>query len=197
MGQTGPTGKHGREQSKEQRSFPMLLSPIAKLSDPFSRCQEYCHISVTNIVLNSCFQGENFGSRAYSGIAGSAAPRQCILWDPSDRPQHTAAKFGGESGYIASSIKNQDRLLWFCNRYSNKNQIDIEELMHLATEARKKMMITHDYRKRYTPGFENSFIVLICPQLGCRGSRRMHGEYFLTLKEMGPMLHSLIPSRYF
>jgi hypothetical protein len=111
---------------------------------------------------------------------------QCILWDPSDRPQRTAAKFGGQSGYITGNIKDQDRLLWFHNRCSNKSQIDIEELTHLEMEARNRMLITHDYRKRYTPGFENSLIVLTCPQLGCRGRRRMRGDYLQTLKDMAP-----------
>jgi hypothetical protein len=76
--------------------------------------------------------------------------------------------------------------LWFHNRYSNKSQIDIEELTRVETEARKKMLITHDYRKKYAPGFENSFIALTCPQLGCRGSRWMYGDYFLTVKDMAP-----------
>jgi hypothetical protein len=95
-------------------------------------------------------------------------------------------KLGGQSGYITSNIKDQDSLLWFHNRYPNKSQIDIEELTRVEMEARKKMLITHDYRKKYTPGFENSYIVLTCPQLGCRGSRRMYGDYFLTVKDMAP-----------
>lgn len=95
-------------------------------------------------------------------------------------------KLGGQSGYITSNIKDQDSLLWFHNRYPNKSQIDIEELTRVEMEGRKKMLITHDYRKKYTPGFENSFIVLTCPQLGCRGSRRMYGDYFLTVKDMAP-----------
>ncbi len=95
-------------------------------------------------------------------------------------------KLGGQSGYITSNIKDQDSLLWFHNRYPNKSQIDVEELTRVEMEARKKMLITFDYRKKDTPGFENSYIVLTCPQLGCRGSRRMYGDYFLTVKDMAP-----------
>ena len=93
-------------------------------------------------------------------------------------------KLGGQSGFITPNIKNQDSLVWFHNRYPNKSQIDIEELTRVEMEGRKKMLITHDYRKKYTPGFENSFIVLTCPELGCRGSRRMVGDYVLTAKDM-------------
>jgi hypothetical protein len=95
-------------------------------------------------------------------------------------------KLGGQSGFITSNLKNQDSLVWFHNRYPNKSQINVEELTRVEMEGRKKMLITHDYRKKYTPGFENSFIVLSCPQLGCRGSRRMVGDYFLTVKDMAP-----------
>jgi len=93
-------------------------------------------------------------------------------------------KLGGQSGFIASNLKDQDSLVWFHNRYPNKSQIDIEELTRVEMEGRKKMLITHDYRKKYTPGFENSYIVLTCPQLGCRGSRRVIGDYLLTAKDM-------------
>jgi hypothetical protein len=95
-------------------------------------------------------------------------------------------KLGGQAGFITSNLKDQDSLLWFHNRYPNKSQIDIEELTRVEMEGRKKMLITHDYRKKHTPGFENSYIVLTCPQLGCRGSRRMIGDYFLTVKDMAP-----------
>jgi hypothetical protein len=93
-------------------------------------------------------------------------------------------KLGGQSGYITPNIKDQDSVLWFHNRYPNKSQIDIEELTRVEMEGRKKMLITADYRKKNTPGFEHSFIVLTCPQLGCRGSRRVVGDYVLTARDM-------------
>jgi len=46
------------------------------------------------------------------------------------------------------------------------------------------MMITYDFWKKNLPGFEKSFIVLSCPQLGTRSSRRMIGEYKLTQKDL-------------
>ena len=93
-------------------------------------------------------------------------------------------KLGGQSGFITSNIKDQDSLVWFHNRYPNSSQIDVEELTRVEMEGRKKMLITHDYRKKNTPGFENSYIVLTCPQLGTRGSRRVIGDYVLTAKDM-------------
>ena len=46
------------------------------------------------------------------------------------------------------------------------------------------MLLTHDFFKKNIPGFENSFIVLSCPQLGTRGARRVHGDYMVTSKDL-------------
>ena len=93
-------------------------------------------------------------------------------------------KLGGQPGYLTSNIKDQESLLWFHNRYRNKSQIDVEELTRVEIDGRKSMLITHDYRKKNTPGFEHSFIVLTGPQLGTRGSRPVVGDYQLTAKDM-------------
>ncbi|MFC1921375.1 FAD-dependent oxidoreductase [Chloroflexota bacterium] len=89
-------------------------------------------------------------------------------------------QLGGQPGMMKSNLKNQDSLYWFHNRFPNSSQIDVEELSRVEVEGRKKMIITHDYRKKNTPGFENSFIVLSCPQLGTRASRRVIGDFMMT-----------------
>jgi len=91
---------------------------------------------------------------------------------------------GGFPGYFRSLLKNQESIVWCHNRYPNKSQIDVEELTRVEFEGRKKMMITYDFWKKNLPGFEKSFIVLSCPQLGTRSSRRMIGEYKLTQKDL-------------
>jgi hypothetical protein len=94
------------------------------------------------------------------------------------------AELGGHPGFITSNLKDQDNLIWCFPRYSNSSQVDVEELTRVEFLGRKEMLITHDYRKKHTPGFENSYIVLSNPQLGTRGSRRVIGEYLLTEKDM-------------
>jgi hypothetical protein len=91
---------------------------------------------------------------------------------------------GGFGGYLKSLIKNQESVVWFHNRYPNKSQVDVEELTRVEFEGRKKMIITYDFFKKNYPGFEKSFIVLSCPQLGTRSSRRLIGEYKLTIEDM-------------
>ena len=50
--------------------------------------------------------------------------------------------------------------------------------------GREKMLLSYDFFKKNIPGFENSFIVLSCPQLGTRGARRVHGDYMVTSKDL-------------
>jgi hypothetical protein len=93
-------------------------------------------------------------------------------------------KLGGHPGFMTSNIKDQESLVWCFPRYANSSQVDVEELTRVEFLGRKEMLITHDYYKKHTPGFENSYIVLSNPQLGTRGSRRVIGEYVVTEKDM-------------
>jgi len=95
-----------------------------------------------------------------------------------------AMESGAFGGYFASNLPNQDSIVWFHNRYANKSQVDVEELTRVEFEGREKMIKTYDFFKKNMPGFEKSFIVLSAPQLGTRSSRRLIGEYFLTVKDM-------------
>jgi hypothetical protein len=100
------------------------------------------------------------------------------------RQSQELASLGGYPGYLKSNLKNQDGLVWFHNKFPNSSQTDVEQLTRVEFEGRKKMLITFDYRKKNTPGFENSFIALTAPQLGTRGSRRVIGEYKLTKDDL-------------
>jgi hypothetical protein len=93
-------------------------------------------------------------------------------------------KLGGFRGYLKSNLKNQESVVWVHNNIKVTSQVDVEELTRVEFEGRKKMLITHDYRKKHTPGFENSFIVVSDPQLGTRGARRVIGEYVLTARDL-------------
>jgi hypothetical protein len=95
-----------------------------------------------------------------------------------------AMEAGGWGGYMPSNLPNQESVVWFHNRYPNKSQVDVEELTRVEFEGRERMVKTYDFFKKNMPGFEKSFIVLSCPQLGTRGSRRMVGEYQLTKKDL-------------
>jgi hypothetical protein len=97
--------------------------------------------------------------------------------------QQELLKLNGYAGYLRSNIKHQENMVWVHNRHVVKSQMDVEELTRTEFEGRKKMMVTLNYRRKHTPGFENAFIAVSDPQLGTRGGRRVIGEYRLTAKD--------------
>ena len=58
--------------------------------------------------------------------------------------------------------------------------IDARELSYGEVEGRKQCWDTFQFIKENAPGFENSYIVEIAPQIGIRETRRISGEYALT-----------------
>ena len=86
--------------------------------------------------------------------------------------------------FMRSNLKNQDNIVWIHPRYATSNQTDVEELTRVEFLGREKMLLTHEFYKKYIPGFEDSFIVLSGPQIGTRGGRRVHGDYMVTSKDL-------------
>ena len=93
-------------------------------------------------------------------------------------------QMGGHTGFMRSNLKNQQHIVWIHPRYANSSQTDVEELTRVEMLGREKMILTHTFFKKNIPGFEESFIVLSCPQLGTRGARRVHGDYMVTSKDL-------------
>jgi len=58
--------------------------------------------------------------------------------------------------------------------------IDARELSYGEVEGRRQCWDVFQFIKESTPGFEQSYIVEIAPQIGIRETRRIHGEYTLT-----------------
>ncbi len=96
---------------------------------------------------------------------------------------------GGHPYYFKGVLKNQENCVWFHffqPRADGKasDAKDVEELTRVDIESRKRALITYEFFKKYIPGFEKSFIMLIAPQLGIQGGRRVIGEYTLTERDM-------------
>jgi hypothetical protein len=91
---------------------------------------------------------------------------------------------GGHPGFMRSNLKNQEKIVWVHPRYANSSQTDVEELTRVEFLGREKMVLTWEFFKKNIPGFEDSFIVLSCPQLGTRGARRVHGDYMVTSADL-------------
>jgi hypothetical protein len=57
---------------------------------------------------------------------------------------------------------------------------DVEQMTRGELQGRRQVFEVFDFIKHRTPGFENSYIVDIAPQIGVRETRRVFGEYRLT-----------------
>lgn len=97
-------------------------------------------------------------------------------------------KLGGFPGrgrmFLKTSLKDQDNFVLFDCRYPVASQIDVRELTRIEFTARKNILTTYAFYKKYVPGFEHCHLAFSAPQLGTRGARRLQGEYKLTEKDM-------------
>jgi 2-polyprenyl-6-methoxyphenol hydroxylase-like FAD-dependent oxidoreductase len=96
-------------------------------------------------------------------------------------------KLGGYPFFFKGILKNQPNTVWYHSMQPQPQRtdaMDVEHLTKIDIQARRRAIITHDFMKKYVPGFEKCFIMLTAPQLGTQGGRRITGEYTLTEKDL-------------
>ena len=79
---------------------------------------------------------------------------------------------------------SRDGVCWIDNSHSNRDCTVIKD--QTATEINTRMTIHAliDYMRECVPfAFKNAFLYDIAPQLGCRCSRRLKGEYVMTAND--------------
>lgn len=57
---------------------------------------------------------------------------------------------------------------------------DVHQLTHGEIQGRQQVRDTFEFIRSRTPGFADSYVVDIAPQIGIRETRRVHGRYQLT-----------------
>jgi len=62
--------------------------------------------------------------------------------------------------------------------------IDARQLSYGETVGRQQCWQTFEFIKKVTPGFDDAYIVEIAPQIGIRETRRVVGEYMLTVDDI-------------
>jgi hypothetical protein len=79
----------------------------------------------------------------------------------------------------------QDEVI-YCHwaSFIGRGAIDIKDLTYCEIEGRKRIMQTLDFYRKNVPGFEQAFLLEICPQIGVRQSRLITGEYLLTIDDI-------------
>ena len=86
---------------------------------------------------------------------------------------------GGRPFFSRGLLDHQKGVVWLHRLIGSLQQTDPEEMTYLDVEGRKTAVKTWELMKKYMPGFENSFIMLSCPQLGTSGGLRIVGEYYV------------------
>lgn len=79
---------------------------------------------------------------------------------------------------------NRNDVMWVNNWVPGRSCLDIEDITWTEVNVRKVMRTMKDILQREVPGFEDCFILDTASQLGTRGSRRLTGEYTVTLKDI-------------
>jgi len=96
-------------------------------------------------------------------------------------------KRGGYTRPYKGVLKNQPGAVWYhCMQPQpeSTDAMDVEQMSRIDIRARKRTLITHEFMKKHVPGFENSYIMQVAPQLGTQGGRRITGEYTITEKDL-------------
>jgi 2-polyprenyl-6-methoxyphenol hydroxylase-like FAD-dependent oxidoreductase len=79
---------------------------------------------------------------------------------------------------------NRNDVMWVNNWVPGRSCLDIEDITWTEVNVRKVMRTMKDILQQEVAGFENCFILDTASQLGTRGSRRVIGEYMVTLKDV-------------
>jgi hypothetical protein len=79
----------------------------------------------------------------------------------------------------------QDHVI-YCHwaSFIGRGAIDIEDLTYCEIEGRKRIMQTLEFYRNNVPGFEQAYLLEICPQIGVRQSRLIIGKYLLTVDDI-------------
>jgi len=79
---------------------------------------------------------------------------------------------------------HRDDQVWVNNWVPGNDCLNVEHLTSAEVKVRKVMRKAHQILKNKMPGFQNSFILDTASQIGTRGSRRLLGEYQVTMSDL-------------
>jgi hypothetical protein len=70
------------------------------------------------------------------------------------------------------------------SQVGNIDPTDVRDLTRCEIECRQQVSIALKFIKKYMPGFENSYLTRVCPELRIRESRRIIGDYILCKQDV-------------
>ena len=79
----------------------------------------------------------------------------------------------------------RDEVIHFnTTRVIKRDSTDADDLTAAEIEGRKQVWKMVNFLKNHVLGFENSYLLMIAPQIGPRESRRIIGEYIMTANDI-------------
>ena len=85
---------------------------------------------------------------------------------------------------MRNPLKDEENSVWLHPHFPCPDQADVEYISRMDIAARSRAVQTWEFLKEYVPGFERSYILKTCHQLGTTGGRRVEGEYRLTAQDV-------------
>lgn len=80
---------------------------------------------------------------------------------------------------------SRNDVIWVNNWIPNKDCLKVKDLTAAEFGVRRTLLKVLDYLKKEVPGFDkDSFLYDTAPQIGTRGSRRVKGEYKVTINDL-------------
>jgi glycine/D-amino acid oxidase-like deaminating enzyme len=70
------------------------------------------------------------------------------------------------------------------SQVGNADPTDVRDLTRCEIECREQIRMALGFIRRYMPGFENSYLTRVCPELRIRESRRIVGDYVLCKEDV-------------
>ncbi|MDR2900619.1 MAG: FAD-dependent oxidoreductase, partial [Treponema sp.] len=93
----------------------------------------------------------------------------------------------GQSGVGFFLMPKGDRVLAHFQHSSHvgdADATDVRDITRIEVESRRLNVIAWNFFKKYVPGFENAYISRVCPETRIRETRRIMGDYKLTLEDV-------------
>ena len=107
------------------------------------------------------------------------------LQNPEEWNQKHMPSLAGITGFRMSPHPTpKNDVVWVNNWLPNRYCLNVKDLTDTEFTVRRTMLQAIDYLKRNVPGFKGAYLYDIAPQLGTRGSRRLRGEYKLTVEDL-------------
>lgn len=106
------------------------------------------------------------------------------LENPEAWNQHLANLHEIAGFRVLPTASARNDIVWVNNYVPGRNGLKVKDLTEVEFLVRKIMLPVLSYLQKEVPGFQNGFIFDTASQIGIRGSRRIRGEYKVTIEDL-------------